>query len=351
MLDFLKQYEKWMYTGVVLLSAIVVAFAAYRFLLDAVRRLSGRSKSPLDDLLVKQCRGPFRWLILVISFYFFIPLMRLTDAAHAFISQSLSVLLILSLAWLIVNLTNVIEPFILSKYEIDSTDNLRARTIQTQIRILRRIAMVVVGIVTFAIFLMTFSKVRQIGTSILASAGIMGIIVGFAAQRSIATLLAGIQIAFTQPIRLDDVVVIDGEWGRIEEISLTYVVVRIWDLRRLILPINYFLEKPFQNWTRVSAELVGSVYIHVDYTVPVDAVRAELEKIVGQAKQWDGRVCALQVTAANEHTIELRAVMSAPDSSTTWELRCMVREKLISFLQSNHPDCLPKVRAQLDKPI
>jgi small-conductance mechanosensitive channel len=194
---------------------------------------------------------------------------------------------------------------------------------------------------------MTFDKVRQLGTTLLASAGIVGIIVGLAAQKSISTLFAGIQLAITQPIRIDDVVIVENEWGRIEEISLTYVVVRIWDLRRLIVPITYFLEKPFQNWTRISADLLGTVFLYVDYTVPVEAVRSELKSILENSKLWDGRVCVLQVTNASERTVELRALMSAADSSSAWELRCEVREKLIAFIRQNYPDALPKVRAEL----
>ncbi|MDH3556239.1 MAG: mechanosensitive ion channel family protein, partial [Deltaproteobacteria bacterium] len=178
-------------------------------------------------------------------------------------------------------------------------------------------------------------------------AGIVGIIVGLAAQKSISTLFAGIQMAITQPIRIDDVVIVENEWGRIEEITLTYVVVRIWDLRRLIVPITYFLEKPFQNWTRISAEILGTVFLYVDYTVPVEAVRTELRRILENSPLWDGQICLLQVTNATERTTELRAIISATDASNAWELRCEVREKLIGFIRQNYPDGLPKVRAEL----
>jgi small-conductance mechanosensitive channel len=197
---------------------------------------------------------------------------------------------------------------------------------------------------------MTFEKVRQLGATLLASAGIVGIIVGIAAQKSIATLFAGIQLAITQPMRIDDVVIVENEWGRIEEITLTYVVVRIWDLRRLIVPITYFLEKPFQNWTRISADILGTVFLYVDYTVPVEAVRTELRRILESSPLWDGQVCVLQVTNATERTVELRALMSAADSSSGWGLRCEVREKLIEFIRQNYPEGLPKVRAELREP-
>jgi small-conductance mechanosensitive channel len=198
--------------------------------------------------------------------------------------------------------------------------------------------------------LTVFDSVRALGRSILASAGVAGIIIGIAAQRTLATLLAGVQIAFTQPIRLDDVVIVEGEWGRVEEITLTYVVVAIWDLRRMVLPITYFIEKPFQNWTRASADLLGSVFLYMDYSVPIAPLRAELDRILEGSKLWDRKVKVLQVTDAKEHTIELRILVSAADSSIAWDLRCDVREKMVDFLQRNFPDALPHSRATLQIP-
>ena len=182
----------------------------------------------------------------------------------------------------------------------------------------------------------------------IASAGVAGIVVGFAAQKSLGTLLAGIQIALTQPVRIDDVVIVEGEWGRIEEITLTYVVVRIWDLRRLVVPITYFIEKPFQNWTRTSADILGSVFLHVDYGVPVDALRKELTRILEASPNWDRKVNVLQVTDAKERTLELRALASSSDASRSWDLRCEVREKLVAFVQANYPGSLPRLRATVD---
>ncbi len=219
----------------------------------------------------------------------------------------------------------------------------------TQIKVIQRVLSVVILIIGIAIMLMTFAKVRQIGVSLLASAGVIGIILGFAAQRTLGNLIAGIQIAIAQPIKLEDVVVVEGEWGWIEEITLTYVVIRIWDLRRLIVPISYFIQNPVQNWTRKSADLLAYVYIYTDYTIPVDEVRAELTKILESSDYWDKKVNVLQVTDSDEKTIELRALMSASDSPTAWNLRCEVREKLLNFLQKNYPQCLPKVRLESDQ--
>jgi small-conductance mechanosensitive channel len=192
--------------------------------------------------------------------------------------------------------------------------------------------------------LMVFDSVRHFGTALIASAGLAGIIVGFAAQKSIATLLAGFQIAFTQPIRIDDVVIVESEWGQIEEITLTYVVVRLWDLRRLVLPITYFIEKPFQNWTRTSSDLIGSVFLYVDYHVPLAPLRQELQRILDQHPLWDRKVVVLQVTDTKQHTVELRALVSAKDAGTAWDLRCDVREQLITYLQREHPESLPRLR-------
>jgi small-conductance mechanosensitive channel len=206
---------------------------------------------------------------------------------------------------------------------------------------------VLITLVGIATALMTFETVRQLGTTILASAGIVSVIVGFAAQRSLGTFLAGFQVAMTQPIRLDDVVIVEGEWGRVEEITLTYVVVKIWDLRRLVLPITYFIEQPFQNWTRVSAELLGTVFLYVDYTVPVDQVREILHDLLQTSRYWDRKVWNLQVTNATERTVELRALMSASDASELWSLRCEIREKLLAEVQARFPGSLPKTRADV----
>jgi len=261
--------------------------------------------------------------------------------------HALALVLIALVAWLLIRMTYVLEDYVVSRFDVDVRDNLRARKIHTQFRVLKRIVIAVVGVIAFGTMLMTFDQVRQLGTTILASAGVVGIVVGMAAQRTIATFIAGLQIAITQPIRVDDVVIVENEWGRIEEITLTYVVVKIWDLRRLIVPITYFIESPFQNWTRTSADILGTVFVYADYTMPIDAVREELHNILKKSDHWDGKVCVLQVTNASDRTMELRALMSAVDASAAWNLRCEVREKLIEFIKREYPQALPRVRAEL----
>src|SRR5690606_30128810 len=265
------------------------------------------------------------------------------------VRNAASLVLIGMVAFVLYQLVDVASSFVLRQHRMDVADNLRARAIHTQVLVLKKVAIAVIGVFTIASMLMVFESVRQFGASILASAGVAGIIVGFAAQRSIATLLAGFQIALTQPIRVDDVVIVENEWGRIEDITLTYVVVRIWDLRRLVLPITYFIEQPFQNWTRRSADILGTVFLHVDYTVPLDALRAELTRILEASPKWDGKVNVLQVTDAKPHTLEIRALASARDASDAWDLRCEVREKLVQFLQRNFPESLPRLRATVEE--
>jgi len=351
MKDTFLGYEPLFRSLVFLAVSIITGFLLHYIIFKIMERIAKRTRTKFDDSFVKHCRVPSRWIIILIVIYFVLPLLMLSPPLRGFFEKLMSIVLILSVSWLLVKLTFVFEEVILNQYKIDVDDNLRARKILTQIHFLKKVAIVIISIIASGTILMTFDNVRQLGTSILASAGIIGLIVGLAAQRSIGTLLAGLQIAFTQPIRIDDVVVVENEWGRVEEVTLTYVVVRIWDLRRLVLPITYFIEKPFQNWTRVSADILGTVYIYVDYKLPVQAIREELKRILDSSDLWDRKVCGLQVTNTTEHTLELRALMSAQDSSKLWSLRCEVREKIVEFIQKNYPDSLPKVRAEFQSVI
>jgi small-conductance mechanosensitive channel len=199
-----------------------------------------------------------------------------------------------------------------------------------------------------ALILMTFPAVRQIGTSLLASAGLAGLAAGFAAKPVLGNLIAGLQIAISQPIRIDDVVIVEGEWGRIEEITGTYVVVKIWDERRMVVPLQYFIEKPFQNWTRSTSSIIGSVFLWVDYSVPLEALRAETRRLCEEIPHlWDGRVEVLQVTDTSDKAMQLRILLSSVDSSRNWDARCYVRERLITFVNNRYPECLPQLRAEM----
>ncbi len=235
-----------------------------------------------------------------------------------------------------------------NRYDISDSDNLDERKVITQLDYLEDVIRVVVFILFFALILLQFDSVQRFGTSILASAGVAGIIIGVAAQNTIANLLAGFQIAFTQPIRIDDVVIAEGEWGRIEEITLTYVVVKIWDERRLVLPIRYFIDKPFQNWTRTTSQILGTVFLHMDYTVPVEVLRQKLRELLEAHPLWDQRVSVVQVTDSKPNAIEVRLLMSARNSPDAWDLRCDIREQMITFIQQEYPDALPSQRIRLE---
>lgn len=329
---------------VIIIGLIIIYLFFHYFLKKSFFRINTLLKKitvPLELLF-----APIRFMFPAIALLIILPFLSLPERISAFLSHFLVIWFIIGFAWLILRIFAILKAATLSQYQMDVKDNLKARQINTQIVVIQRVVSVIVFIVAISAILMTFEEVRQIGVSILASAGIAGIIIGFAAQRSLGTLIAGIQIAITQPIRIDDVVIIENEWGRIEEITLTYVVVNIWDQRRLIVPITYFLEQPFQNWTRKTAELLGTVFIYADYSLPVDELRTELNRIVKETPLWDQRLAKLQVTNTSEKTMELRALVSAENSSNAWELRCLVREKLIDFMQKKYPDKLPLIRLE-----
>ena len=246
----------------------------------------------------------------------------------------------------LIRLLNLAAAIYYRQLHLEQPDNLRARRMQTQVKFLEQLADVFIIFVGIATVLFSFERFRNFGGSLLASAGLASVIIGFAAQKSIGNLIAGFQIAFTQPIRLGDAVLVENEWGWIEEITLTYVVVQIWDLRRLILPINYFLEKPFQNWTRTSAALTGQVLLSVDFTVPLDELREELRRVVESTDLWDRQTVSLQVVDASDRCMNLRILVSARNSSQAWDLRCLVRERLLVYLQKHHPTSLPRMRIE-----
>ncbi|GGD48948.1 hypothetical protein GCM10011361_14620 [Muriicola marianensis] len=261
--------------------------------------------------------------------------------------KSSTLLFIFSFTWLLIKIIKLVKQLVIENYDVSSADNLKARKVYTQFTILERIFIFIVTIMALGIALMSFEEIREIGISIFASAGVAGIIIGFSAQKMIGAILAGIQIAIAQPIKIDDVVVVEGEWGRIEQITLTYVVVAIWDKRRLVLPTTYFIEKPFQNWTKTTADILGTVFLYTDYRLPIEPLRDELKRILENTELWDGQAQNIQVTNATANHVEIRALMSAKDSPTAWDLRVHVREQLLTFLQKNYPNSLPHTRVFL----
>jgi small-conductance mechanosensitive channel len=313
--------------------------------------ISSRTQNGWDDVLAPLTGRAGRLVLPLLAIILGAPALAISPAMKTIVQNAVSMLIIGTIAFLLLQFVDTASRFILRRQPIKSADNRHARAIFTQVTVLRKMLTALIVMITIASMLMVFESVRHFGTAIIASAGLAGVVVGFAAQKSIATVLAGFQIATTQPIRIDDVVIVEGEWGQIEEITLTYVVVRIWDLRRLILPITYFIEKPFQNWTRTSSDILGTVLIHLDYTVSMDALRAEFKSILESSPLWDHKVAVLQVTDAKERSVEVRGLVSARDAGSSWDLRCDVREKLIAFLQRNHPESLPRMRATIQNPV
>ncbi|MGB9736492.1 MAG: mechanosensitive ion channel family protein [bacterium] len=333
----------------ILVASVVVGLIVHKILFWILSSVTKKTSSVYDDFIVRHSRGPSSFLIPVISVLLVMPLFHLPPQIHSAIKHILSLAIIAGISWFLIGMTEVLSDVIDTKYQIKVKDDLTARRVLTQVQVLKRITVVVIIIITISVMLMTFPEIRSIGAGLFASAGVAGLIIGIAAQSTLSNLIAGIQIALTQPIRINDIVIIEGEWGWIEEIGVTYVVVRIWDLRRLVVPLAYFITKPFQNWTRQSADLLGTVFFYVDYTIPVGEVRNKLYEILQSSNLWDGRTWGLQVTNTTEHTVELRALMSAADSSALWNLRCEVREKMIQYLQEKHPDALPKTRAEIQQ--
>lgn len=332
--------------------AIIILFIVYRATIKYLRNKTIRSKDQINNFIIDILKAPLLWLIFWIIFKVFSSYSFLSDLPFIKLLVSINnILLIGTIGWILIKIVRIAFYYFQKKQDLTVSDNLNARKNLTKMKIFEGIIIAIITIVIIAICLMTFDKVRSIGISLLTSAGIAGIIIGFAAQKSIATILAGIQIAITQPIRLDDVVVVEGEWGRIEEITLTYVVVKIWDERRLILPVNYFLDQPFQNWTRNSSNILGTIFIYVDYKFPINSLRSYLSYIIQDNALWDNRVANIQATNTNEKYLELRILLSSSDSSKNWDLRVEIREKIIDYINTNHPDSFVKYRMSKDETL
>jgi small-conductance mechanosensitive channel len=295
--------------------------------------------------IVYRLNKPLTWFLPLFTLNLVLDFMDLTRKQYQILDKTIGIFLIVVFSFLLIAVVKIFEDLLYHVYDLNKVDNLRERKIRTQIQFIRKVIVSIIVVLAIGAVLLSFSSLRRIGTGLLTGVGVSGIIVGFAAQRSLGNLLAGLQIAFTQPLRLDDALVVEGEFGKVEEITLTYVVLNLWDQRRLILPINYFLEKPFQNWTRTSSEIMGTVFLHLDYSAPFDEIRKEFKRLLESSDLWDKRVGGMQVTDSTNNTVEVRLLVSAVNSGNAFDLRCFIRENMISFIQKNYPSALPKARS------
>jgi small-conductance mechanosensitive channel len=345
------QWHVWLLALLIVLAALLGAWLAHRLTFLMLRRVLGHAHETFDGRLTRYLRRPLALILPVIALLIVLPALPFPPGAASWVARLLGLALTAGIGWLAVAGVDILADLVLERSRAEASSGLAGRRLRTQSQVFRRIAIGIVIVVTAGIMLMSFPGVRHVGVSLFASAGVAGLIAGLAARPTISNLIAGAQIALAQPIRVDDVVIVEGEWGWIEEITMTYVVVRIWDLRRLVLPLSYFIEQPFQNWTHTSEELLGTVFVYADYTVSADALRQELKHILDGDELWDGKAWALEVTDASEHTLQLRALVSASDSGRLWDLRCHVRERLIGFLQQRQPEALPQARLRLPEPL
>ena len=338
-----RHAHRLVFGSFVLSAAIIAGFVAYWLVFHIILR---KSVSPTNHLTLRRFRKPTSWLLVVSGGMLAVPAFGLSDSTKDLTEHSLHILFIVCLAWMLICGVYAVQDVLLRRYDISLADNLRARQVRTQMAVMRRLAIGFVGLLALGLILYTFNHTRlwQAGAGLLASAGLASLALAAAAKTTVSNLLAGIQIAITEPFRIDDVVIVDGQWGRIEEITSAYVVVCIWNLQRLIVPLSYFIENPFQNWTRTSANLIGTCYIYADYSCPIGPLREEYLRVLKSTDLWDGKAQVLQVTDLFEQTMQIRALMSSADSGKLFDLRCYVREKMMDFLQKNYPQCLPKQR-------
>jgi small-conductance mechanosensitive channel len=348
MIQLTQSSEDWLSSIAALAAAALAALVLHWLFFAVADRATRRTVSKIDESIVEHSRSPFRVLAPLAALFLTVPLVPLPDDVRLPLRYAFGLGLVAAAAWVLSALTWIADDLFMEHLGERDAESVEVRATLTQLSILRRVLIAAIVLVAIAIMLLTLPGGAGVGASLLASLGVAGLVFGIAAGPVLSNLLAGVQIALTQPIRLDDVVVIEGEWGRIEEINTTYVVVRIWDLRRLVIPLTTVIQKPFENWTRKTTNLVGTVTIPADYSVDVDDVRAELHRLLESSSLWDGQSWGLQVTEATERTIMLRALVSAADSGALWDLRCLVRERLIGYLKSRQPGSLPRLRTEMD---
>ncbi len=336
----------WLVSLLVLGAAVLIALGIHRVVYRFITRLVS-DRDLFWRSLVARTEGPTKLGLIILCVTAAVSVAPLTLRQTTMMRHLLLLCLISLVGWVMKTALRIWTTVYLRRFKLDAEDNLLARKHATQSRILQRIASSLILVITAAVALMTFPGVQQYGVSLLASAGAAGLVVGLALQPMLKNLIAGIQLAVTQPIRLEDAVIVEGEWGNVEEINSTYVVVRLWDWRRMVLPLSYFIERPFQNWTREGASLIGSVFLYVDYTAPVDRMREKLEEIARASRLWDRQVVNMQVTDFKQDTMEIRMLVSAGNAGRAFDLRCEVREKMIAWLQAEHPTGLPRRRAEI----
>lgn len=346
----------WATAAVLLVGAGLIALLLHAAILALLRRALGERR-PFLRTALRATKEPTRLALLLVALVIALPATPLSGDTQSYLARLLTLATICLLGWAAATVLHIGADLYLLRFRLDVADNLLARKHVTQIRVLVRALDVVIALATIGFALMTFDAVRQFGVTLFASAGVAGIIAGFASRPILTNFIAGVQIAVSQPIRIDDAVIVENEWGNVEEITFSYVVVRLWDWRRMVVPLSYFIEKPFQNWTQIGGELIGTVFLYVDPTAPVQTIREKLTEIAAQSKLWNGKVVNLQVSDCSETAIQLRALVSADSASAVWDLRCEVREKLIEFLQRQYPSALPRRRyetlmeLELEEPV
>jgi small-conductance mechanosensitive channel len=345
---FAAAFPAWLSSLAIVAAAIAAALAVHWLALTFARRAASRTATDTDDIVLRRLHGPLRWLFVAFALSAIQPGLALDSAGLVAWGRVAGLVFPALVGWIAIALLGVAADIVKSRADITAVDNLQARRQRTRADILHRIGMFVILVATFCMMLMSIPSVRSIGVTLIASAGLAALAVGAAAQPALKNLIAGLPMAFTEPVRIDDVVIVDGEWGRIEQIRLTYVVVKIWDERRLIVPVSRFLEESFQNWTRETSQILGSVIWYLDPATDVARVRTKLEELVKASPRWDGRFCNLQVTDARPEAIEVRALMTAKDASTAFDLRCEVREALLSFIRAKMPEALVRYRGEVE---
>ncbi|OKO81378.1 mechanosensitive ion channel family protein [Bradyrhizobium sp. NAS96.2] len=353
MRDFLTELEhtfRWVPDWVVGLGLITGAIAVALIVHSIAQRLVHRmvrSQNSVAPQLLERTSGPSRLALCLAAVALVLPLAPLDDLLRLTLGHVFGVAVIALVGWISIRAVDMASARYLDKFRLDVAENFLARKHVTQVRVFKRVTDTLIVIIAVSTALMTFDSVRQYGVSLFASAGAAGLIVGLAARPLLSNLIAGVQIAVTQPIRIEDAVIIENEWGWVEDIASTYVVIRLWDWRRMVVPLSYFIERPFQNWTRDAQSLIGAIALHVDYSADVPGIRKKLEQVAKESRLWDGAVVNLQVIDTHPRTIELRALVSARNAPQSWDLRCEIREKLLAFIRDEMPEALPRDRAIL----